>query len=763
MKNKRVLIWVLALAAVAVLAAYYAGVAPAVVGADRTAEAFRAGLKGALGLNVTYRAASFRLLPTPAVSLRDAVITNAAGKNLVMAEEIRLSLSFFGFIPLRPTVAAVELKRPRGDFAPGDVSFGEEGKAPAFRGTLVVTDGFVRYAGDNRAAFIDGIDGKLRCTAQWGKELELRGRLAADRVTFGGVKEEKGGGMALAFEGKLRYVPAPPGGRLYLEPLDAVFDRARLTCRGVIGTGPGERDVDITMTGKRVALKQLLPALSPERFGDAEVEGELTVDLRAKGKWGGGARPSVRGTLAVDKAALRPAAGEGVSNVVVRVRFDGDKYVIESFQGQTKRGGFKGYGKVTSEPNWPFELNVEGVIPLEVWAMVLAVPPGYELGGPAQLALDVAGELAAPGKTSLDGTIELLGCQARVKPFTQPARNLTGTLYCDGFKLKAGKVRGRLGGDFELGGAWEGWETPRLDLVIVSNELDLDAMLPRGGAKTLKLAKDVTPAPGIPGRSHSAKGSVRFKKFKLLRVAGRDLEADFTLDAGVFNLTKLNFAAYDGKVQAQLTVYPGPRPRYTCSATISKARLGVFLTENKWMENMVTGEFSADVVFSAEGTTFDDVRRTLGGKGSLELAGGRVAKMPLLVELVKWSRIGLYDPLQISRVWTVVEAREGVVRSSELRLENPDLAATVAGEVTLDKKLNLTVKTSFPKKTADALARDGKALALVRDDDGTGHFDFLIGGEAAKPTFQLDAGTMMGQGGGSGPPGTAGTLPEEIF
>lgn len=747
MNNKKRLAFIGAAALLAVVAGYYFLIAPAVVRADRVAGYFAEGLKGALDLDLKYADARFRIFPRPSVWLEDAVVANGSGKTVVTADRIKLGLSFFGFLTLRPGIAVIELDKPRLDLAPGDIGFGAEGKAASFRGTIIVTDGFMRYAGEKRAAFFDGLNGRLRCKAQWGKELEIRGKLAADRVSFGGLKEEKGGGMALAAEGKLRYRPGENGGHIYFEPLDLLFDQARLTCRGQLGTGMGERDVDLSFSGKKMALKQVLPALAPERFEDADIGGEMSVDLRAKGKWGAGARPDIRGTLSVEKGSLTPEGGEGISNVGARVRFEGENYIIENLQGQTRRGGFKGYGKIVSDQNWPFDMNLEGALPLEVLACVLGVPQGYMISGPAQFALDVNGALAGSAGTTLDGTIELAGCRVRLKPFVQPFDDLTGTIFCDGVRVRAGKVRGRLGGGaFEIGGGWEGFETPRIDMVVVGQDFDLDAALPRDKEGKAKIEGETVPL-GLPGRAHTVKGTVKFKSCKLFKIKAANVEADFAHDAGILNITKLNFDAYDGKVQAQLSVIPGPRPKYTCSAAISKARLGVFLTENRWLPDALTGAFSADVVFSAEGTREADIKKSFGGKGSLELAGGRAAKMVLLSELAKWSRIPYYDPLQITRVWTTVEAREGVLRSSDFKLENPDLTAAASGEVTLDKKLNLTVRTTFGKTATEKIAREGKALAFVRDAAGQGHFDFIITGEYAKPAFQLDAATMMGSTG----------------
>ncbi len=763
MKKRTLFTFVLVLALAALAVLYYAAIAPAVVQKDRVAKAFAEVAKEGPGLDVRYAQARFKLFPRPTVTLSDVAFVNGSGKEVARVDELGLGLSYFGFVTLKPNVAAVSFVRPRADLAAGDVAFGEAGKAPPFRGTVSVSEGFVRYAGKTRTAFIDGLGGRLRCSATWGEELEVRGKLNADKFGFAAGAGEAAGGMSVAAEGDIRYRPEAPGGRVFFEELDFLFGKARLTVAGELQTGPGEKDVDLTVKGKRMALNQVLPAVAP-RFGDADIAGEMDLSLVVKGKWGEGRRPDVRGELEVKKGELRPLEGDGITNVAGRVRFEGEKYVIEHFRGQTRRGSFKGYGTVKTDANWPYQIKIEGAMPLEVAALVLGAPEAYMLSGPMDLDVDVDGELSAPGGTSVDGTVELLGCRVRLKPFIMPFTDLVGTAYCDGYKIKAGKIKGRLAGhDFELGGSWQGFDTPRLEFVAVADELDLDAALPTDETKR-RLAERGSSPLGLPGKDITAQGRLRFKKFTLLSVTGKKLESDFEYGGGVLNVKELKFGAYDGDVRAQLTVYPGARPRYTCSAAVRGARLGVFLTDNKYLENVITGRFSADVTFSAEGTAFDDVKRSFGGKGSLELAGGRVAGLALLVELVKWSRIDAFEPLQVSKLWAMCDARDGVIRTVDFRLENPDMVAEAAGEVTLEKKLNFTVRVTFNKKAAERLAREGKALALVRDEDGRGHFNFVVTGEAAKPAFQLDAGSMLGVA-GEGPPAGEGQFghPGDLF
>jgi hypothetical protein len=746
MKKRKVILGVGTLAFVALAVLYYAAVAPAVVGTERVAAAFRASLREGPGLEARHGKATFRLLPRPAVALADVVIVNGVGKELLRADEATLGLSYFGFLALKPSLAAVEFRRPRLDLAPGDLSFGEAGKGTPFRGTVGVREGFVRYAAERRTILLDGVSGNVRCRVSWGEELDLRGKLQAEKLNLGAGTEEAVGGMALAAEGKISYRREGAGGRLTFEELDFLFGKARLSVIGELQTGPGEKDIDLTLRGKKMAVSQVLPALAP-RFGEAELEGEIDLALTVKGSWGEGERPEVRGELEVRKGRLKPDDGEPIKNVAATVSFQGEKYVVENFRGDTKRGSFKGYGAVRPEEGWPFTLKIEGALPLEVAAVLLGVPEPYELAGPVQLNVDVDGELSSAGRTSVDGTVELVDCQVRLKPFAVPFRNLKGTAYCDGYKVKAGKIKGKLADrEFELGGSWQGFETPRLDFVVVADDLDFDAALPNEEVRRRERERGTAPR-GLPGKDLTVTGKARFKKFRLLSVAGKKLEAEFQYGGGVLNLTKLDFGAYDGKVRAQMTVHPGARPRYTCSATIRDARLGVFLTENKYLEKVLTGRFSADVTFSAEGTAAEEVKRSFGGRGSLEWKGGRAAGLPLLVELKKWSRIDLYEPLQISKLWVMCDARDGTIRSADFRLENADLVVEAAGEVDLDTKLNVTVHTTFSKKAAERLAREGRALALVRDEDGRAHFNFVVTGEAAKPAFQLDAGSMLGAAG----------------
>jgi len=278
MKKRKLFVFVLALTVVAAAVLYYAAVAPALVGKESVAEAFADGLKAGPGLDVRYADATFKLFPRPALELRDVTLIGRGGKEIIRADALRVGLSYVGFVTLKPSVATVAFVRPRADLAPGDVSLGEPGKAPPFRGTVTVTEGFVRYAGKTRTALMDGVNGRLRCKAAWGEELEVRGKLSADKLRFGAAAGEAAGGPAVAAEGKISYRPEAAGGRLFFDELDFLFGKARLRVGGEVQTGAGEKDVQLTLTGKRMALAQVLPALAP-RFGDAELEGELDLSL----------------------------------------------------------------------------------------------------------------------------------------------------------------------------------------------------------------------------------------------------------------------------------------------------------------------------------------------------------------------------------------------------------------------------------------------------------------------------------------------------
>lgn len=768
MKVKRKIFLFGALVVLGAAFLFYAAVAPAVVNEDKVAAAFAEDVEAALGLKLRHGGASFGLLPRPAVTLRRVVLFNPKGKDILRADYVKVGLSYVGFLTLRPAVATVECHRPRADFAAGDVSFGVSGRAkpPPFRGTVIVTDGFARWAGESRTVLLDAVNGRLRCRAAWGSELDVRGRLDVAKVIVGSTgartgEENAPAATAVGMEGRILYRVQPDGWNFTLDGCSLLLGKARLAVAGDVKSVGSERELDITLKGKGVPLAQCAPALLP-RLADAELGGEVDVDLAFKGPWREGSWPSVRGTLSLAKGEILPDEGEGVSALQGRVRFLGSEYVLEEVKFQSRRGGFRGHGRVTARDRWPFEFTADGECPLEVFALVFGLPEGYALAGPADWNLDVTGELSNPSALTLDGNIKLESCRLRLKPFASPFYDLSGTINCQSYKLTAGKIRGRFaGGEFEIGGTWQGFETPQVEFAAVADNLDIDGALMLGEKKRRR-TEEVNAPPGLPGTDINVKGAIRLKRSTLLRVKVNELDSEFEYAGGILNFKKLDFGAYDGKVHSLATVYLTGKPRYTFSVTVRGVRLGVFLAENKWLENVVTGEFGADVVFSAEGTSFDDVKRTFGGKGSLELKAGRVAGLKLLTELAKWSRIDLYEPLQVKRLWATADAAAGVIRTTDLTVENADMTITAAGEVDLEKRLNFVVKTVFEKRATERLAREGKALALVRDEDGKGHFNFILTGDADRPAFQLDAASMLGAVGAPPAPPEPAAL-EDIF
>jgi hypothetical protein len=729
-------------AGIIVLAAgYYAVVPPLFVRGDAVADGLAKTFDESFDLRFRYEDVSFRRFLLPAVVLRGVVATNREGKHVLEAEEMTIDLAFSPYLTLKPRPSGFSFAGAYLDVGPGDVKL-REGAAPErFRGTVNVKDSNAYIEGAERSVTMRDIDGRVRVESDWVASHSFRGKLRADSVFFGAGPEE-GPGFALAAEGEVRYEKRDDGGLFTFDGLDVLLGESRLALDGTVETGPGPNDVDVAVAGKGMKLSHVVPALRPE-MSEMDFGGTLDVDVTVSGQWGAGETPSVDGTLELSKCSIKPEDGEGVTSMAGRIAFNGNRAVVENVSGQTKGGAFNVKGAVDLTEGLPFEGTVDGALPLEVVAGVLGVDSNYLLGGRTVFDLDARGALTDPNAVGLDGTVELKGCRGRVKPFKIPFENLTGKIYFDGQKIKVGKVKGTLAdGAFEIKGEWDGFSSPNVEFEAESDETDLDAALPDDEERAAMAGRSELP-PGLPGGDVRLNGRVKFKECKLFGARASNLESEFNYSDSILNLTKLNFKAYEGEVRSEATIYLEPTPRYTFSVTVKNVRLGVYLTENEYLEDALTGRFSAVAVFTAEGTDAATVKRTFSGKGVLEYEKGRATNLKVLEELAKWSGVAYFDPLQVSSLDTMVSASGGVLETNDFTLKNPNLEARVTGSVNLNGDLNLRAAVTFEKRATDALITGGEAMSIVRGPDEKGRMNFVIEGTWDEPSFRLDTGSLM--------------------
>ncbi len=742
MKHLRWITPVIGAGIVVLAGAYYALVPPLFVRGDAVADGLAATFDESFDLRFRYDEVSFRRFVRPGVVFRGVVATNRENKHVLEAEEMTVDLAFFPYLTLRPKPSGFSFVGAYLDAGPGDIKL-RKGAAPEpFHGTVRVKDSYAYIEGDERSMTIRDLDGRVRVESDWVANHNFRGKLQADGVFFGGGPEE-GPGFALAADGEVRYAKSEDDGGVFtFDGLDVLLGDSRLALDGTLETGVGPNDVDMTVVGNGMKLSHVVPTLRPE-MSEMDFGGTLDVDVVVSGQWGAGETPSVDGTLELSRCSIKPEDGEGVSSMAGRVSFDGNRAVIENISGQTRGGEFNIKGAVDLTEGLPFEGTVEGALPLEVVAGVLGADSNYFLGGRTVFDLDARGSLTDLSAGGFDGTVELKGCRARVKPFKIPFENLTGKVFFDGQKIKIGKVKGTLGGDaFEIKGQWEGFTSPSVKFEVESDGIDLDAALPDEDERASMAGRGELP-PGLPGDDLRLGGHVRFKECTLFGVKATKLESEFNYSNKMLNLTKLNFKAYEGEVRSEATIYLERTPRYTFNVTARDVRLGVYLTDNELLEDALTGKVSADVVFTAEGTDPATVKRTFGGKGILEYEKGKVTNVKVLEELAKWSGVAYFDPLQVSSLDTMVNAGAGVLSTDDFTLKNPNLEARVTGIVNLTSDLNLRAAVTFEKRATDALIAGGEVVSIVRGPDDRGHLNFIIEGTWAEPSFRLDMDSLM--------------------
>jgi hypothetical protein len=427
-----------------------------------------------------------------------------------------------------------------------------------------------------------------------------------------------------------------------------------------------------------------------------------------------------------------------------KIVFKDKRVDIQNISGITVEGNFNIKGSAELGERIPFELFLSGVYPMELVAAIIGLDPNYNVGGLARLDMDITGDTADPLGTTLDGSAELLGNSLRLKPFILPFNDLRGTVYFDGFKAKVGKLEGKLAGsEFAVGGELRGYKNPDITFTAVSENIDFDAALPKDKKQLDKLRKRGDAPLGLDKNGLRIEGGLRFKKCRVLGVATEDMKADFKFADNDITFNALNFNSYGGEVKATGNVKLSKPVSYSFAGKAEGVRIGTFLDENEYLEDGLTGELSGDFTFAARSLEKDTFNESFTGRGMIRHSGGRATNIKILEKCAEWSHIDYFNPLQISRLESLIVANSGFVSTEKLYIENRDMDVEVSGRVSLYDNVDLKVAVTFNKEATETIKADPGALTLVSSEDGRGRLSFKVTGTLDDPSFALDTDSVF--------------------
>ncbi len=304
-----------------------------------------------------------------------------------------------------------------------------------------------------------------------------------------------------------------------------------------------------------------------------------------------------------------------------------------------------------------------------------------------------------------------------------------------------GTVRGRYGKDLtaEIDLSSSNFELDRGPALLKEDRREISAA-EAGAGEAVQEFKPVKPSPiTFAGRVSVAKG--RFEKVKF-----SNLGAVMSYKGTRFTLNKMGFSAFGGRMSGSAWADLGSSsPAFGSSMKMSGVEINEAVSAFTKLGGMIYGKASSDINISGEGTVFEDVKRTLSGRGSMNVGQGRLTNTNLLKGAGgAASLLGLgagNDETQFDAVKAEFTISDGKVNVSRGIIATKDWALSVSGYIGLDRSLNMKSGMALSDRLASIIPANRRDL-FPRDASGRLQIPMKIRGTVTSPRFTLDTAVM---------------------
>jgi len=294
-------------------------------------------------------------------------------------------------------------------------------------------------------------------------------------------------------------------------------------------------------------------------------------------------------------------------------------------------------------------------------------------------------------------------------------------------------------------------EDPILDLVLTSKVLDPN---PAEGAAPTTLFKDLELKANVAlaGAAPKIRASLRSSEGVLAEIPYEDLAIEFDLQNRVATIESSSLKSLGGllEVAGRYDMRVPDEPKFDVKAGISGLSLEEVMRQQlPGVPPTIMGALNFDLTLAGAGDDWDSIKRSLKGKGALEVldgllkdvnfvetALGGASGVPGMSNLLPPQLRSDYPELfgvgdtVIDALRTHVQIDDGWASFREMRFGAKDYEVSGRGRVSLDGKIEVGTTLRLSNSLSDALVAQASALGYLRSGDGRVQLPVRLSGVA---------------------------------
>ncbi len=295
-------------------------------------------------------------------------------------------------------------------------------------------------------------------------------------------------------------------------------------------------------------------------------------------------------------------------------------------------------------------------------------------------------------------------------------------------------------------------QSVRFDLAL--DAIDLDRYLPPDapeGAATPGAAAGAA-ASGAPPealRALDMQGRLRIGRLVASGLTVSEIEINTRAEGGLIRLAPMSAALYGGRYAGNVQLDARRAPlRITMDESLSGVQIGSLLRDLTGAEERLTGRGDLRARLQADGTTEQEVRRTLNGNAEFRFSDGAVKGVNVAQYLREAAARLRGQPVpaesgpnqtDFTELSGTVRIASGVARNDDLAMRSPLLRVSGDGSANLvSEQIDYRIRASLVGSLEGQGGADRDALRGVT-------VPIRVGGSFDRPTYALDVETLIAE------------------
>ncbi len=316
---------------------------------------------------------------------------------------------------------------------------------------------------------------------------------------------------------------------------------------------------------------------------------------------------------------------------------------------------------------------------------------------------------------------------------------------------------------------------PDISFNLGSSYLDLDALLGSpSGKKKAESAKKEAAAGSTPKAKTTLKaktsekenapdlkvaGKVSIKKCIYDKLVLENVLAELVYADAVATLKNLTFNTLGGDIStsAKINLDNMQSPRWSADLTTRNIDANSALSQFTSIKDTFYGKFNIKSSFQGKGSDWPMISKTLAGSGSADIINGKLANVNLLdavgQSLLKFQGLGQLAQIVSPGTQTKVKEtsfqnlsgkfniRDGKILLDTMAMSTRDFTLSGAGNIGLDKKLDLRTSLVLPQSTSARLEKD-RIMRYLLNKDKRLEIPCAVKGDVTSPRIAADGDSL---------------------